>query len=107
MAVDSNSITLTDYALTSNVPLIQYISSSLLKLGNVLVDVPLVTDPTMLKQGTRWLPSVNSTPNWRQLNEESTVTKNVPTPFQEQAYINNNAFDVDIKISQDRNQIQE
>jgi hypothetical protein len=107
MAVDSNSLTLTDYALMSNSPLVQYISNGMLMLGNVLQDIPLRTDPTMFMNGTRWLGDNNNADNWRTLNEESTVTKSVPTPYQEQAYIRNNAFDVDTFISMDRNQITE
>lgn len=107
MAVDASSLTLSDYALMSNSPLIQYISNGMLVLGNVLQDMPLVVDPTMQRQGMRWLGDNNNAENWRKLNEESTVTKSVPSPFQEQSYIRNNAFDVDTFISLDRNQIVE
>lgn len=106
MAIDTNSLTLTDYALLSNSPLIQKITNSLLILGDVRQDMPLITDNTMVQVGTRWDGSNNTTPNWRTLNEESTVTKSVPTPWQEQAYILNNAFAVDNFILDDRNQIQ-
>lgn len=107
MAVDSSSITLSDYALLSNDPLVQYISNSMLMLGDVRQDIPLEIDPTMVKMGIRWIDGSNTSDNWRKLNEETTITKSIPSPWQEQAYIKNGGFDVDTFITADRNQIQE
>lgn len=105
MAVDSNSITLSDYALMSNDPLIQKISMSLLKMGMVLQDVPMRTYKSMTALGVRWDGTSMPTINWRKLNDPYTVTKAVPTPFQEQAYIASNAIDIDTKILDDVNRI--
>lgn len=105
MAVDSNSLTLTDYALMSNDPLIQKISMSLLKLGMLLQDVPMRTYKSMVANGTRWDGSSMPTINWRKLNDPYTVTKAVPVAFQEQAYIASNAIDIDNKILEDVNRI--
>jgi hypothetical protein len=107
LSVDANSLTLTDYALMSNSPLIQKISFSLLTMGMVLQDVPMRQYKSMLSNGARYDGTSMPTINWRRLNDGYTVTKAVPTPFQEQAYIASNAIDIDVKILDDVNRIQD
>lgn len=104
MAVSSNALTLTDYALMANNPLVTRITYSLLENGSILADIPLVTKKAMVANGVRWvgnLPSVT----WSKLNVDPTVTKGEPTPYQEQAYLIRNAIDVDKKLVQDETQI--
>lgn len=104
MAVSASALTLAQYAIMSNDPLVKQISYSLLMNAQVLMDLPLVTKKTILVNGVRWegsLPSVN----WSRLNVDPTVTSGTPTPYQEQAYIIRNAIDVDKFLVEDENQI--
>lgn len=105
---DTNSLTLSDYALTSNSPLVQKITYSLLMNGSVLQDIPLRTYKSMHANGVRFLGSEGApTVAFRALNADPAVTKAVPTPYQEQAYINSNNFDIDNVLLDDVNSIQD
>ena len=98
--VDSNVLTISDYAVMSNNPLVTKITMSLLQNGIILADIPLATKASMIANGVRWqdnLPTVT----WGKLNTDPTVTKGKPTPYQEQAFLVRNAIDVDIKILRD------
>ncbi len=104
--ISSNALTLADYALNSNQPLMQRVTMSLIDYGNVLQDVPLVTKASLIANGTRFegnLPTVN----WTPLNSEGVTTKGVPTAYQEQVYLIRNYIDVDKFIVMDQNQIVE
>lgn len=106
MAISSSSITLAQYALTANNPLIQKVAFSLLNLGSVMEDWPLLTDNAMKQVGVRItgnLPTIN----WRKLNESSTTVSGTPNQFAEQAYIVSGMIDADRFIVQDRNSIQD
>lgn len=108
MANDANSLTLTDYAIMSNSPLVQKISYSLLMNGSVLQDIPLRTYQSMVANGVRFLGSEGApTVAWRALNDTPATTKSVPTPYQEQAYIMSNNFDIDNILLADVNSIQD
>lgn len=105
MAIDSASVTWAQYAQMSNDPLIQKIVWSLLELGTVIDDWPIVTFNSLKVNGVRFkdnLPTVN----WRKLNEATVVASGTPTQYAEQVYIASNAIDVDVKLMRDRNQIQ-
>ena len=104
MTVDANALTLGQYAVMSNDPLVQSIADSLLKAGTVLTDIPLINKQSLIANGVRWegnLPTVN----WEKINGEPIVTSGTPTPFQEQVYLIRNAIDVDKRLVQDVNQI--
>ncbi len=104
MAVSGNALTLAQYAMMSNDPLVKRITFSLLRYGNVLADIPLVDKKTLIANGVRWegnLPTVN----WQALNTEPVVTSGTPSPFQEQVYLIRNAIDVDRFLVEDENQI--
>lgn len=106
MAVSASALTLGQYAIMSNDPLVQRITYSLLENAVVLNDMPLITKKTILANGVRWegnLPSVN----WSRLNVDPTTTSGTPTPYQEQAYVIRNTIDVDKFIVEDENQIVE
>lgn len=97
-------MTLAQYAEQSNEPLIKEVTFSLLENDSPLSDIPLITKPTQKVNGARFvgnLPSVS----WRQLNESTTVTSGTASPYQEQAYIMSNAFDIDRFILQDENAV--
>lgn len=104
MPISANAVTLAQYALMSNDPIVQAVTFSLIENGNVMQDIPFVTKKSLLANGVRWegnLPSVN----WVNLNEEGSTTSGTPTPFQEQAYILRNYIDVDKYLVEDENQI--
>lgn len=106
MAVSASALTLGQYAIMSNDPLVQQISYSLLENAKVLADIPLVTKKSIYVNGVRWvgnLPSVN----WSKLNVDPTVTSGTPSPYQEQAYVIRNAIDVDRLLVEEENQIQD
>lgn len=105
MPINPGTLTLADYALLSNQPLIQSVSYSLILYSNVLQDVPLATKASLIANGVRFegnLPTVN----WSQLNAEGVTTKGTPTAYQEQAYIIRNYIDTDKFLVEDQNQIQ-
>jgi len=103
-AADVNAISLSEYGVMSNVPLVKKIVTSLLFNGIVLADIPLITDPTLVQQGVRWMDNLPNV-NWAKLNEGTTVTKGKPTAYAEQAWLLRNSIDVDYKLIEDRNQI--
>ena len=94
MTVDSNAMSIAQYAALSNEPMVRAVGSSLLDMGTAMTDIPFVTKQTLIANGVRWegnLPSVN----WGAINSEPTVTVGAPKPYQEQAYVMRNAIDVD------------
>lgn len=104
MTVDSNALTLADYALLSNRPAVQRFAYSLIMNGNAMQDIPFINAETLQANGVRWegnLPTVS----WVNLNEEGATTKGDPTPFQEQAFLIRNYIDVDKFMVRDRNRI--
>lgn len=105
MAISTNALTMAQYALMSNAPLVQAVTFSLIDNGSIMArDIPFVSKASLIMNGVRWegnLPSVN----WAQINEEGTSTSGTPTPYQEQAYIIRNVIDVDKFLVMDENQI--
>ena len=104
MAIASGTVTLADYALMSNSPLVQAVSYSLILYSNVIQDVPLQEKKSLIINGARFegnLPTVN----WSQLNAEGVTTKGTPTAYQEQAYIIRNYIDVDKFLVEEENRI--
>jgi hypothetical protein len=91
--------------MMSNDPLVQRVTYSLLKTGNVLQDIPLMDNKTLKAQGVRFrgagLPAVN----WGQVNKEPTVTKGKPEPWQENVFVIRNSIDVDKMYVEDKNAI--
>ena len=104
MAIASGTVTLADYALMSNSPLVQAVTYSLILYSNVIQDVPLVEKKSLIINGARFegnLPTVN----WSQLNAEGVTTKGTPTAYQEQAFIIRNYIDVDKFLVEEENAI--
>jgi hypothetical protein len=105
MAIATNTVTLADYALMSNSPLVQKVTFSLINYGNILQDLPMITKKSFIINGVRFdgsnLPSVN----WSQLNAEPLTTKATPTTYQEQAFLLRNTIDVDKYLVEEENQI--
>lgn len=104
MAIAANSLTLADYALTSNSPLVRAVSYSLIQNDNVMQDIPLINKKTLIANGVRFegnLPTVN----WAPLNSEGVTTKGTPTSYQEQLYLIRNYIDVDKVFVEEENAI--
>ncbi len=104
MAIDSNAYSLADYALNSNNPMVRAISYSLIEADNILQDIPILTQATMIANGVRFegnLPTVN----WSPLNAEGVTTKGTPTPYAEQVFVVRNYIDVDQLYVEDVNSI--
>jgi len=104
MAIAAASVSLAEYALMSNNPLVQAVTYSLILNGSVMQDIPLVTKKTLIANGVRFegnLPTVT----WSQLNAEGVTTKGTPTPYQESAFFTRNYIDVDKFFVQDVNAI--
>src|SRR5258706_7037588 len=106
MAIGAGTVTLADYALTSNQPLIQNVLWSLIDYGNVIQDIPLVNKKALIQNGTRFEGNL-PTPNWVPINSEGVTVHGQPTPYAEQAFIVRNYVDVDKYIVEDMNQILE
>lgn len=104
MAIASGTVTLADYALMSNSPLVRAVTYSLILYSNVIQDVPLASKKSLIINGARFegnLPTVN----WSQLNAEGVTTRGTPTAYQEQAYIIRNYIDVDKFLVEEENAI--
>lgn len=104
MAIGAGTLTLADYALLSNSPLVRAITYSLIIGDNVIQDVPLLNKKTLVANGVRFegnLPTVN----WAPINSEGVTTKGTPTPYSEQLYLVRNYVDVDKVYVEEENAI--
>lgn len=104
MTIDANAMSLAQYAVQSNEPMVKAVTFSLLDCGTAMTDIPLVTKKSLIANGVRWegnLPSVN----WGTINSEPTVAIGTPKPYQEQAFIMRNSIDVDKFLVEDENNI--
>lgn len=104
MTIAANSVTLADYALTSNSELVRAVTYSLIDNGAILQDVPLINKKSLIANGVRFegnLPSIN----WSPLNAEGVTTKGTPTPYQEQLFLVRNYIDVDKVFVEEENAI--
>jgi hypothetical protein len=105
MAISAAALTMSQYAIMSNQPLVQAVTFSLIDNGSIMArDIPFVDKQTLIANGVRWEGSL-PTVNWRSLNEEGVSTSGTPTPYQEQAFILDNVIDVDKYLVLDQNQI--
>jgi hypothetical protein len=106
MAADSNALTLYDYGMASNEPLVKKFTMGLYDQGTSVLDVlPIVTSKSLKAKGTRFLPGSLPTIGTRKLNDELDTFKSVPKTFEEQAYIIGNRFQIDNKILNEKNAI--
>src|SRR5690242_14841064 len=106
MAISTSALSLTDYALMSNSPLVRAVTYSLIENDMIAQDIPLLNKKTLVANGVRFegnLPSVN----WAQLNAEGVTTKGTPTPYQEQLYLIRNYIDIDKMFVEEENAIQD
>ena len=81
MAIAANSLTLADYAQMSNSPLVAGVSWSLIEANNVLQDIHLVTNNSLVVNGARFegnLPTVNWSPDQRRGRDDQRHTNRVP-----------------------------
>jgi hypothetical protein len=105
MAISSSALTLAQYAMLSNDPLVQAVTFSLIDNGSIMArDIPFTDKKSLYVNGIRWegnLPSVS----WANINEEGTTVSGTPTPYQESLYTLRNYIDVDKLLVMDENQI--
>jgi hypothetical protein len=104
---DSNVLSLSEWGDLSNDRMVKKITYSLLEKYNVLQDIPIMTQATMVMNGMRFLNNLPGS-NSRALNSLPTVTKGKPTPYQERAFIiASNQFQIDAKLAKEENAIQD
>ena len=102
--ISTSALSMAQYALLSNDPMVKAVTFSLLDMGNVMADIPFVEKKSLIANGVRWegnLPTVN----WGAINSDPVTTIGTPTPYQEQAYILRNSIDVDKVYVEDMNAI--
>ena len=102
--VYTGALTLTQYMLQSNDPLIRAITYSMIMAGTVMQDIPFVTRRTLYANGLRFEGNLPS-PTWASLNDSPVSVTSTPTPYQEQAYMFRNKITVDHILVMDENQI--
>ena len=100
----TGALTLPQYALMSNDPLVTKITFSLLENGSVLTDIPFINRKTMYQNGVRFLGNLPSV-TWARINDQITPVTATPTPFQEQAFVVRNSIPVDRLLLEDENAI--
>ncbi len=105
MSIDSNALSLVDWYQTSNDPLVKEITFSMIEAGNVFQDIPLITNATIVANGSRVLGGLPA-PHWTPLNSDPSAVKGKATPFQEQLWVIRDTIDIDHFIYKDKNQIQ-
>lgn len=102
--ISASALSMAQYAVMSNDPMVKAVTFSLLDMGTALTDIPFINKKTLIANGVRWednLPSVN----WGAINSDPVTTLGTPKPYQEQAYILRNAIDVDKVYVDDENAI--
>lgn len=102
--ISASALSMAQYAVLSNEPMVKAVTFSLLDMGTALTDIPFVNKKTLISNGVRWtgnLPTVN----WGAINSDPVTTVGAPTPYQEQAYVMRNAIDVDKVYVDDMNAI--
>jgi len=92
MPIDANALTLSEYAVQSNDPLVMKITFSLHKMANILQDIPLITKKTLVQNGVRFVDNLPAV-NWGQINQAPAVTRGKPSPYQEQIWLVRNQYD--------------
>lgn len=107
-AFDTSAVTLAEYAINHNDPLVTKITMSLLKTWNAIGDIKFQTINTMIQKGVRWKDSdlTQFTVQHRALNTVPQPTKAKPSPYMEQAYILSTQIQLDTK-QDDKNTIQD
>jgi len=101
---DANALTLGEYAMQSNDPLVKKITFSLHKTMNAVQDIPLLNRKTLIQSGVRFIGNLPGV-NWSPINVPPTITRGKPTPYQEQLYIVRNQFQIDAKLMGEENAI--
>lgn len=102
--IDNNAMTLTDYALHSNDPLIQEVAMSMIKAGSIFQDLPVITNPSLKVTGGRIVGGLPDVP-WSPINGEPTIVKTEPKHYEEAFYFWREGLDFDEYLLQDKNAI--
>lgn len=104
MAVAAQALSLGEYYLQSNDPIIKEVSYSMIKAGSIFTDIPLVTKKTMKMSGLRIIDNL-PVPDYVPINTTPTVVKGKATAYEEEIWILRNAIDIDDMIYQDENAV--
>lgn len=107
MAVSTSAVSLATYAQMSNNPLVAAFAYSLIAAGNLLQDIPLTTNASLIATGARFDGGNSPTVNWAQINAEGTTVFTVPSPWQEGVFLLRNYIDVDKMLVKDKNAIRD
>lgn len=102
-ALDSNALSLTDYAKLSSDPKVQGIAWSLVQHNAILQDIRWINTKSLKATGSRWenLPGTN----WVNLNEELTTQDGAPVQHDESVFIMRNTIKTDDAMRSDANRI--
>lgn len=107
MTISSSAVSLATYANMSNNPLVSAFAYSLISNNNVIQDIPLQTNASLLATGSRFDGSNYPTVNWSQINAEGVTVNTTPTPWQEGIFLLRNYIDVDKLLVKDKNAIRD
>lgn len=102
----TGALTLGQYAVMSNEPLVRAVSYSLIEAGMAMQDIPFVNKQALIASGVRFEGNLPA-PTWTPLNIGPTPVTGTPKPFQEQAFRIRNIIQVDKDLVRDQNQISE
>jgi hypothetical protein len=97
-------LSLVDWYQSSNEPLVKEIAFSMIEAGNIFQDIPLITNATLLANGSRVIGGLPA-PHWTPINGEPSAVKGKPVSFQEQLWVIRDSIDMDHFIFKDKNQI--
>jgi hypothetical protein len=104
MAGDANSISLFNWAAESNDPMVMAVTDSIYQSGNVLQDIPVMTDASLIQKGVRMIGGY-PVPTWTDLNAGPTSFNAQPQPYTENCYTTRDNIDCDRLQVKDKNQI--
>lgn len=104
-ALDSNALSITDFAKLSNDPKIMGVAMSLVKHHAILQDIPFLGSKTLKATGSRWenLPSTN----WVPLNKELATVDGAPVQHSENVYVMRDLIKTDSLMRDDVNAIED
>lgn len=96
-------VTLHDWAVNSNDPMVNAITQALYFTGTAMTDIPWQSDKSFLTNIVRYITV--PTPNWVPVNSPAVSINSQPMRDQEQAYIMRNNIDIDRVMNEDKNVI--
>lgn len=105
MPFDTQALTLSEYMMMSNLPIVKKIVFSLHKTMNVVQDIPFETINTFRRLGVRYIGNLPGV-NWVPANSFPVTSKGKPVPYDEQLWLLRNKFQLDEIFMDEVNQIE-